>query len=248
MKKIPALIVQGFPEIRAALREMVATEKDLLLVGECSDGASGAAAIRRHRPQLLFLGVQLRGMNGFELLKFLEGEAPPAVIFVSPFDHAAGAFGVHAVDYLLKPFTRQRFKQAVQRARLRLDSLSNSRERVKAALPTGFTKPISVRAGRRIVLIKPDEIDAVVAQRSYSALHVGGTIHRARLSLSELQEKLPAAKFLRISRSTLVNKKRIQEIVRKGHGDALLRLEGGREFRLSRRYRAQWSALVDAAR
>lgn len=247
MKVIRALIVQGFPRIRAALREMVATEKDLVLVGECASGKSAVAAIRKHRPQLLFLGVQLRGMNGFEVLKSLDGDVPPAIIFVSLFDrYAARAFGVHAVDYLLKPFTAQRFAQAVQRARVRLEQSRDSREARRTPAAQRFPKPISVKDGRRIVLLRPEEIDAVVAHRNYLALHAADAVHRARSSLSTLQMKLPAGKFLRISRSTLVNIARIKEILRKSHGDALLRLQSGQEFRLSRRYRAQWSVLVDA--
>jgi two-component system LytT family response regulator len=246
VKVIRALIVQSFPDIREALREMMVKEKDLVLIGECTNGKSAVAAIRKHCPQLLFLGVRLRGMNGFEVLKSLGGDVPPAIIFVSPFDrYAVGAFGVHAVDYLLKPFTAQRFKQAIQRARVRLEQGRDRRE-AKRALPAHrFQKPISVKDGRRIVLLRPEEIDAVVAHRNYLALHAEGGVHRARSSLSTLQMKLPAGKFLRISRSTLVNARRIKEIVRKGHGDGLIRLESGHEFRLSRRYRAHWSALVD---
>ena len=224
---------------------MLATEKDLLLVGECTDGASAAAAIRKHRPQILFLGVRLHGMNGFELLKFLDGEVPPAIIFVSPFGHyAAEAFSVHAVDYLLKPFTRQRFKLAIQRARVRLEQKLDSPAAKAILAVSGRPKPLRVKEGGRILLLRPDEIDAIVAHRNYSALHASGAVHRARSSLSTLQMKLPPGEFLRISRSAVVNTKRVTHIVRKSHGDGVVRLANGQEFPLSRRYRAQWSALV----
>ena len=244
MKIIRVLIVQGLPQIRALLREMMAWENDLVLVGECADGRSAVTAVRKHRPELLFLGVRLRGMSGFEVLDSLNGDAPPAIIFVSSLDrYAARAFSVHAVDYLLKPFTPQRFKQAVQRARLRLKH--RNAETVKTSAPHRLPKPISVKSEGRILLLRPEEIDAVVAHRNYLALHAAHAVHRTRSSLSELQAKLPAGKFLRISRSTLINTKRIEEIVRTSHGDGLLRLKDGQEFRVSRRYRAQWSALVE---
>ena len=245
MKIIRVLIVQGFPQIRALLREMMAMESDLVLVGECADGRSAVTAIRRLRPELLFLGVRLRGMNGFEVLESLDGCVPPAVIFVSPFDrYAARAFNVHAVDYLLKSFNPQRFKQAVQRARLRLEN-RDAEDAAQTSAGQLLPKPLSIRTGGRILLLRPEEIDAVVAHRNYSALHAADAVHRTRSSLSELQMKLPPGKFLRISRSTLVNTKRIDEVVRKSHGDGLLRLKNGQEFRLSRRYREQWSALVE---
>jgi two-component system LytT family response regulator len=245
VKIIRALIVQGFPQIRGLLRDMIAAESDLVLIGECADGRSAVTAIRKHRPELLFLGVRLRGMNGFDVLDSLDGGAPPAVIFVSPFErYAARAFSVHAVDYLLKPFTPQRFKQAIQRARLRLKH-RDAADAAKTSAPLRLPRPISVKTEGRILLLRPEEIDAVVAHRNYSALHAGHAVHLTRSSLSDLQTKLPAGKFLRISRSTLINTRRFEEIIRTSHGDGLLRLKNGQEFRVSRRYRAQWSALVE---
>lgn len=243
MKKIGALIVQGFPDVRASLREMIAREEDIVLLGEYEDGASGLRAIRKLRPQLLFLGVQLRGMDGFDVLKSLDGHAPAAVIFVSHFErYAMRAFEVQAADYLLKPFTRRRFKEALGRARQLLES--GQRLAKTSSHETKSLQLLGVKVSGRIVLVKPDEIETIVAHRAYATVHTPTASHRARSSLAAFQDKLGTKQFIRINRSTLVNTGHVKEIIRKAHGDGLLRTDSGKEFPLSRRYRVNWSGLI----
>lgn len=246
MKPIRALIVLEFPHVRDSLRTMVAAEKDIMLLGEYGDGASAVRAIRKHRPQLLFLGVQLRGMTGFEVLQSADGDRPPAVIFVSKFEHdAVRAFGSDAVDYLLKPFTRRRFKRALTRARSRLESSLRRDKPVEHSESTSKSAQLlAMKVSGRIVLLRPPEIEAIVACRTYSTVHTGNGTHRARSSLSAFQTKLPSGKFIRINRSTLINADHVKTILRKTHGDGLLRLMNGKEFPLSRRYRGQWAGLI----
>jgi len=244
------MIVQAFPAVRAAVREMLKEEKDIVLLGECGDGEAAVLALRRHRPDLLFLGVQLPGRNGFDLLHALDGDSPPAVIFVSMFErYAAHAFNVHAVDYLLHPFTRYRFRQALVRARHRLD---RHRRRGSGAglLPrrdAAPTKKFLLRTEGRLVVLSSDEIEAVVAQRPYSVVHTRTAAYPARSSLEQFRRRLARDQFVRINRTTLVNTRRVSDVVPRTHGDGLVRLEGGHEFRLSRRFRSEWSVLLATA-
>jgi two-component system LytT family response regulator len=222
---------------------MLAAEKDIELLGEFTDGHSGSQAVREHQPQLLFLGVRLGSMNGFDLLKSTNHPVPPAVIFASPHEqYAVRAFDVHAVDYLLKPFTRERFQKAVARARIRI--------RQKHERPTEQSGPfpqfIGVKSGRNIVLLRPAEIHSIVASRGHCTITAEEQTCRTRTSLAGFRTKLPPGVFVRINRTTLINAQLAQSITRKGHGDARLRLASGREFALSRRYRALWSVLLSA--
>ena len=224
---------------------MIAREKDLLLLGEHHEGYAGLGAVRKERPDLLFLGVKLGGLDGFELLQATGEHAPRAVIFVSSHEReAARAFSTNAVDFLLPPFKRERFQKALQRARERLAKPRSRAAADAARNGAAAARPIGVRAGGRIVLVRPDEIEMIVAHRSYSAIHVRHTAHRVRSPLSSLQRRLPAEHFVRINRSTLINIAHVREIRRGTHGDGRVRLDNGTELPLSRRYRPHWSALV----
>jgi two-component system LytT family response regulator len=245
VKKIRVLIVQGLPEIRATLREMVAREKDLALVGEHQDGYAGLGAIRQERPSLVFLGTEPGGIDGFKLLEMAGNHAPRAVIFVSRHEnHAVRAFSSNAVDYLVEPFTRKRFQQAVKRARRRLARLARGRQSAGADRGPDSPRLIGAKVGGRILLLQSDQIEMIVARRSYSTIHIRNAAHRVRSSLSALQQRLPPGQFIRINRSTLINAAHVREITRRPHGDGRVRLDNGQELPLSRRYRAHWSALT----
>ena len=242
MKKIRAVIVHARPEIRATLRDMLAAEKDIELLGEFTDGPSGSQAVREHQPQLLFLGVRLGGMNGFDLLK-ASNHVPPAIIFASPHEqYAVRAFDVHAVDYLLKPFSRERFQKAVARARSRI----RQKHERSTEQSGSFPQLIGVKSGRNIVLLRPAEIHSIVASQGHCTVTAEEQSCRTRTSLAGFRRKLPPGVFVRINRTTLINAQLAQSITRKGHGDARLRLASGQEFALSRRYRALWSVLLSA--
>jgi two-component system LytT family response regulator len=251
MKYIRTLIVEDEPIARAALRRLVEEEKDIALVAECPDGLTALTAIRQHRPELVFLDVQLPGLNGLDLLQALDGDMPPAVIFVTAHSrYALSAFASHATDFLLKPFTPERFRESLKRARLRLRDrlpIENSLSTLaKNTRPRG-TPPsvLSLKVGKRFVLIRADAIEAIVANESSSVLHTTEGNHRTRLSLAALEKKLPPGKLVRINRSTLVNAEHVKDLVHKEHGDGLLRLDNGQEFPLARRYRKQWAVLMD---
>lgn len=251
MKKIRAVIVEDESLARDVLRRFVAGEKDIVLLAECLDGRSGLEMVRAERPDLLFLDIRLPGLNGLELLQSLDGDAPPAVIFVTASDrHAVRAFSSHAVDYLLKPFTQERFREAVDRARRRLRGQlpppgSGLAAMVRQMETRGESVPsLSLKVGRGFVILRAEEIESVVANRGGSVVTTAAAPHRTRLTLATLQKKLPPENFIRVNRSTLVNSSHVAEITRKSHGDGRVRLQSGREFPLARRWRAHWTALL----
>lgn len=243
MKKIRAVIVEDEPLAREVLRRLVAGEPDLVIVAECTDGLTALKTVRAERPDLLFLDIRLPGLGGLELLQSLDGEAPPAVIFATASErHAVRAFSSHAVDYLLKPFTRERFREAVERARRRL------RGRARPLEPAGprgaAAASLGLKVGRKFVLLRGEDIEFVAANRGGSVVATASDRHRTRQTLGTVLKKLPPGKFLRINRSTLINLDHIGEIIRKSHGDGRVRLKSGHEFPLARRWRAHWAALL----
>jgi two-component system LytT family response regulator len=251
LRKIRAVIVEDEPLARNVLCRLVAGEKDIALVAECADGLAGAEIVRSERPDLLFLDIRLPGLNGLELLQSLDGNTPPAVIFVTASDrHAVRAFSSHAVDYLLKPFTRESFREAVNRARLRLRGKLSPLKTEPASLarqtdgPNNTISSLSLKVGRGFIILHVEEIESVVANRGGSVVSTSSTSYRTRQTLGVLQKKLPAGKFIRVNRSALVNSNHVGEIIRKRHGDGRVRLKSGREFPLARRWRAHWTVLL----
>jgi len=250
VKHIRALIVEDEPLARDVLRRLVEGEDDIVLIDECADGITALKAIQRHRPELVFLDVRLPGLSGVDLLKKLDGSLPPAVIFVTAHDrYAVPAFAAHAVDFLLKPFTRERFRESLQRARHRLRGKPSLKPSLavlaqNANRHSDSASLLSFKVGKRFVLVQAGEIEAIVASGAYSVIHTLEASHRTRCRVPLLEQKLPPGKFLRINRSTIINAERIKEIVRKEHGDGFVRLQSGREFSLARRWRAHWSVLM----
>ena len=238
-------MVEDEPLARDVLRRLIAGEPDMLLVAECVDGTMALETIRTERPDLLFLDIRLPGLSGLELLETLAHDAPPAVIFATASDrHAVRAFSSHAVDYLLKPFTRERFRAALDKARARLHSRTRLSEVAARAPRSATPASLSLKVARGFVVLRFEEIESLTAGRAGSAVNTSIASHRTRQTLAVLQNKLPPEKFLRINRSTLINTEHIMEIIRKGHGDGRVRLRSGREFPLARRWRAQWATLL----
>ena len=251
MRKIRAVVVEDESLARDVLRRLIAGEKDIVVVAECVDGTAGVETIRKERPDLLFLDIRLPGLNGLEVLQSLDGEPPPAVIFVTASDrHAVRAFSSHAVDYLLKPFTRERFREAVNRARLRLRGKLSP---LKSGLATLVKQAdvhsdppsnLSLKVGRGFVILRSDDIESVAANRGGSMVATVSASHKTRQTLGALQKRLPSENFIRVNRSALVNSNYVEEIIRKRHGDGRVRLKSGREFPLARRWRMHWAALL----
>ncbi len=215
---------------------------DIEIVGECGDGLSAIEKILELSPDVVFLDIQMPGMNGFEVLRSLPKENLPGVIFLTAYEqHALRAFEVHALDYLLKPVDDERFAVAVDRARRLMDSTSkdpNGRANPADAW-TDFGKIHSrfvVRTGSRIQIVLVEDTDWISAAGDYAELHVRGRSHLLRETMNSLEQKLDPAKFLRIHRSRIVRTGCILELRSIDNREFMVNLSDGSEHRSSRTY------------
>ena len=232
--KIRALIVDDEHLARQRVRSLLEEEADVEIISECADGFEAVDQIQITKPDLVFLDVQMPEMDGFEVLRLVPKELLPVVIFTTAYDqHALRAFEVNALDYLLKPFKRARFKGAVQRARDQLQKRSREVDPQLQALLRQLHAPgtsggrILVRTPERILFLKPGEIDHVEAAGNYVLLHSGKEQHILRETISAMETRLASAGFMRISRSLIVNLACIREIKPVGSGRYAALLKNG---------------------
>jgi two-component system LytT family response regulator len=246
---IRTLIVDDEPLGRERIRSLLRQDPDIEVVGECGDGRQAIAAIDDLQPDLLFLDVQMPEIDGFAVLEAIRPERMPSVVFVTAYDrYAVKAFEVHALDYLLKSFDRDRFQAAVGRAKDRVRRARDGQvtDRLAGLLESlqerqKFLARILVRSSARIIFLPVDELDWAEAADNYVRLHAGKDAHLVRETLQAFARRLDPATFLRIHRSTLVNVNRIRELRPLFHGDYAVRLKDGTELTLSRRFRASLS-------
>ena len=238
------LIVDDEPVARRRIRRLLRADRDVDVVGEAADGAAAVQAIAEKQPDLVFLDVQMPELDGFGVLKRLGPASTPVVVFVTAFDqYALRAFEVHAVDYLLKPFTRERLFDAVARVRESRQAGERRADPRLAALleelteRPRFLRRLPVRAGSRIVLIDAGEIDWLQAADNYVLVHAGGREYLMRETLTRLEGELDPHEFVRIHRSVLVRFDRIGDLVPTVHGDYRVTLKNGVQLTLSRTYR-----------
>jgi two-component system, LytTR family, response regulator len=241
-----ALVVDDEPVARRRLCRLLRGEPGFTVAGECGDGVEAAASIKSLRPDLVLLDVEMPGMNGFQVVESVGAARMPPVVFVTAFDrYAVQAFELHAVDYLLKPVTAERFGRALTRVRSRLeaperDELTRRLAALLAELQrdgTAAADRFYVRDGERGFFVRLDDIDWVEASRNYVRLHVGSRAHAVRGTLKAVERRLDRVRFRRISRSALVNLDRIKELQPWFHGDGIVILQSGKRLVLSRRYR-----------
>lgn len=244
---IRALIVDDEPLARARIRRFLASEKDLEIVGESGDGRAAVADVKRLKPDLMFLDIQMPEAAGLQVVEELAKDHMPVVIFVTAYDrYAIQAFDVHAIDYLLKPYTRDRFSRAVDRARKQLLNASRSDfdqrlisllEHAAGGAEHRHLQRLMIKSSGRIYFIKADEVDWIGAEGNYVNLHVGREAHLLRETMSHLATKLDPEKFVRIHRSTIVNVDRVKELQPLFSGDYVAILDNGTKLNLSRAYR-----------
>jgi two-component system, LytTR family, response regulator len=239
---VRALIVDDEPLARRGVAVRLRKFKDIEIVGECGDGASAVEKIVSLGPDVVFLDVQMPGMDGFEVLRSLPKENMPGVIFLTAYEqHALRAFEVHALDYLLKPVDDERFAAAIERARKLTDSASRDRmaERILEMLGQGEDKYVSrftVRTGSRIQIVLAEDTDWIGAAGDYAELHVRGRAHLLRETMNALEQKLDPGKFLRIHRSRIVRTAAIVELRGIDNREYMVKLNDGSEHRSSRTY------------
>jgi len=227
MAPIKALVVDDEPLARRNVTVLLTRDPDIGSVVECESGQDAIAEIRRSKPDLVFLDVQMPECGGFDVLELLGTDLPPTIIFVTAYDeYALRAFEAGALDYLLKPFDDARFDRALKRAKERL-----------AHLPQRAIERLVVRNQGQVLFVSVADIDWIEAADYYACLHVGSETHILRRSLSDLEHDLGEEKFIRIHRSILVNVERIRGLELQASGEYEVVLKSRVRLRLSRRYR-----------
>ncbi|GMR12793.1 MAG: LytTR family DNA-binding domain-containing protein [Gemmatimonadota bacterium] len=237
-----AIIVDDEAPARKRLRDLLKDEDDVEIVAECPDGPSAVDAILHYEPDVLFLDVQMPEMGGFEVLRAVGPDQAPTVVFVTAYErHAVEAFEARALDYLLKPFTRSRFRETLARVRARSSSARDGtglRGRIEELLDTvrDGVRRIPVRTGSRIRFVEVSDVDWIEGAGNYVILHVGGRQHRVRGSLKGFAGKLDARRFIRIHHSYIVNLDRLRELQPWSHGEFVVILQDGTHLTSSRTY------------
>lgn len=245
---------------RQKLLLLLNLEAKVQVVAECQDGRQTVSAIRNLRPDLLLLDIQMPELDGFEVLGKILPEEMPVVIFVSAYDqYAIRAFEANALDYLLKPFDQERLHHAIEKARSELSKTRDSEitHRILTMLSQIAPVPIPalqrddrlvIKVNGRVVFLDLDSIDWVEAAANYVRLNVGKESYLLRETLGGISERLDANKFVRIHRSTIVNVKKIRELVPVNSGEYVVILKNGKELSCSRGYRAELQGIVERGR
>ncbi len=240
LAKIRALVADDETLARSNLTILLRLDPDIEIVSECGSGAEALSQIRRKKPDLVFLDVQMPECDGFDVLEQLGRDQPPALVFVTAYDqYALRAFEAGALDYLLKPFSNVRFRKALDRAKERV-RLGKDRSRK--------VDRFVIKNAGEVLFLKISEIDWIEAADYYACLHVGPRTHLIRRSMSDLDEDLDQTAFCRIHRSTIVNLDRVRGLKLCADGEYGVLIDDGTPLRLSRRYRKQLQSRLGLAK
>ena len=259
---LSALIVDDEPLARRGLRVRLRDLPDVAVVGECSNGRDAVAAIGEQRPDLVFLDIQMPVMDGFDVLRRIQGPDMPMVVFVTAYDDfAIKAFEAHALDYLLKPVDDRRLAEALERAREHRDerqaiehrgrllalvaelggvdevSLEELLEKGLAALDAGYLETLPIKDGSETVRVPTADIDWIDAAGDYMCVHAACRTHIMRGTMKKLEQVLNPRRFQRVHRSTIVNVDRVRQVRSHINGEYFLLLDGDVELKMSRHYK-----------
>ncbi len=241
---IKALIIDDEPPARSKIKRFLSEDARFQVVGEAGDGPAGVLAIANLKPDLVFLDIQMPGLNGFEVVDALGGENLPAIVFTTAYDqYAIKAFDNHAFDYLLKPYDQDRFNEALQRALTRVQA-QNGEDSGLDALVTqmatqnkSYLKRLLVKQGRKMTLIKVSEIRRISSEEKYIRIHLGNRSWLHRETMTGILARLDPARFARIHRTEIINLEAVREMEPYAKGDYIIHLEDGSKATLSRNYR-----------
>ena len=249
---IRALIVDDEPIARRGIRHHLRGEADVEVIDESGDGAAAIDAITELAPDLVFLDIQMPEVGGFDVVEAIGVARMPAVVFVTAYDeHALRAFDVHAVDYVLKPIDGHRFRTAIERARQRLAHAPGQLDRrIAAALGElgrpahDYAKRLAIKGDGRVILVDVDDVDRLEAAGNYVEVHSGARHQLLRETMASLEARLDPARFVRVSRSSIVNAARVRELQPMFNGDFVVVLRDGTKVAGSRRYREAFDTLT----
>jgi two-component system LytT family response regulator len=251
-KKIRTVIVDDEELARDRIQTLLELQPDVEVVGVCTDGPSAVEMIDRTQPDLVFLDVQMPGMDGFEVVENLERTKMPAVVFVTAHDaHALRAFEIHALDFLLKPFDQTRFEKALERARGQLSQSTGPvlDSRLVTLLEElheerKYSERLIVKSSGRVFFVRTEEIDWVEASGNYVKIHTKSDAHLLRESMKNMEAKLDPKTFVRIHRSAIVNIDHIKELEPWFHGEYIVIMRDGTRLTASRVFSDRLSALI----
>jgi two-component system, LytTR family, response regulator len=243
------IVVDDESLARQAVRDLVVGHPALSLIGEATDGREALDAIVTHKPDLVFLDIQMPELDGFQVVGALDDESLPAVVFVTAYDaFAIKAFEVNAIDYLMKPVTPERFAAAVARVQSRLGDAQTGRDSIRGMLddvesPARVSRFVA-RRGQKHYFVKVADIDWIEADGNYLRLVTGETSHLIRETMKGVEARLDPAQFVRVHRSAIVAIDRIRSIEARDHGDYLVTMASGARLETSRGYSDRVRALL----
>ena len=240
---IRTVIVDDEPLARERINALLGGESDFTVEGEAGDGPEAVRVIEGLRPDLVFLDAQMPGCDGFDVIASLDPDRAPFVVFVTAYDEfALRAFDVHALDYLLKPFDRERFGKTVDRVRDHFRAGDAISSRLVSLIESVRDAPrrvdrLVVKDGGRVFFLRTSDIDRIEAAGNYVSVHTAAKNHLVRDTMGKMEERLDPATFIRIHRSTIVQIDRIRELQPDFNGDFAVLLEDGTRLSLGRSYR-----------
>ena len=259
MDKLKTIIVDDEPLARRGLKLRLKEFGEIELVDECENGRSAIQAIVNHSPDLVFLDIQMPGIDGFDVIKRIQADSLPLIIFITAFDqYALDAFNVHAVDYLLKPIEDERLQQAISRAKERKFQQAALSEKAKLLTlitelkakestcstltpepdkDSGYPEKISIKDSNEVALVKTHDIEWIDAAGDYMCIHSKGETHIMRTTMKQLETLLTPEKFQRVHRSTIVNLDRVVKVMTHMNGEFYLILDNGEKLKMSRSFK-----------
>lgn len=241
---LTVLVVDDEPIARHAIVRLLRDDPEIDIVGECGDGISAVGAIRSHSPDLVFLDIQMPAINGMDVVATIGAARMPATVFVTAYEqYAVKAFEANAVDYLVKPFSRERFAATLERAKTRVSASSAMGTQASAQILQAldalrqrddYLQRIPVRVDEHVVLVAVEDIVWIKAARNTVEIHLADRVHELRETMTTLAARLDPRHFARVHRSAIVNVRRVKAIHPWFNGHHVVTMDTGQQLRMSR--------------